>query len=76
VHGEGFGRHLALGVEMAVKDLSRRHAIENLDAADFDQPIAAQGIEAGGFGIEDDFAHERVPGGMANQLRRCGILAA
>jgi hypothetical protein len=41
-----------------MKCLAGRHAIEDLDAADFDQPIAAQGIEAGGFGIENDFAHE------------------
>jgi hypothetical protein len=41
VHGEGFGRHVALGIDMAVKGLAGRHAVENLDAADFDQPIPA-----------------------------------
>ncbi len=32
--------------------------LRNLDAADLDQPVAPQRIEAGGFGIENDFAHE------------------
>jgi hypothetical protein len=43
---------------MPVKGLPRRHAIENLDTADFNQPVAPQRVEAGGFGIENDFAHE------------------
>ncbi|MFK4654323.1 hypothetical protein ABIF97_004257 [Bradyrhizobium japonicum] len=32
-------------------------AVEDLDTADFDQAIASERIEAGGFGIENDFAH-------------------
>ena len=58
MHREGFRRHGPFGIEIAVKGLPGRHAVENLDAADFDQPIAAQRIKAGGFGIENDFAHE------------------
>ena len=58
VHGKRFRRHVALGIDVAVKRLPRRHAVEDLDAADFDEPVAAQRIEAGGFGIENDFAHE------------------
>src|SRR5207245_341913 len=58
MHGKGFCRHIALGIEVAVKDLPRRHAVENLDAADFDQPVASQRIEAGGFGVENDFTHK------------------
>jgi hypothetical protein len=57
MHGECFGRHVALGIDVAVKGLAGRHAVEDLDAADLDQPVAAQRIEAGGFGIENDFAH-------------------
>ena len=57
VHGKGFRRHVALGIDVAVKGLPGRHAVEDLDAADLDQPIAAQRIEASGFGIENDFAH-------------------
>jgi hypothetical protein len=37
--------------------LAGRHVIEHLDAADLDQPIAAQRVKAGGFGIKNDFAH-------------------
>ena len=58
MHGKGFRRHVALGIDVPVKGLAGRHAVEDLDTADFDQPIAAQRIEAGGFGIENDFAHE------------------
>jgi hypothetical protein len=39
-----------------VKSLPRRHAVEDLDAADFDESVAAERIEAGRFGVEDDFA--------------------
>ncbi len=57
MHGESFRRHVALGVDVPVKGLAGRHPVEDLDTADFDQPIAAQRVEAGGFGIEDDFTH-------------------
>ena len=57
VHGKRFRRHVALGIDVAVKRLPRRHAVVDFDAADLDQPVAAQRIEAGGFGIENDFAH-------------------
>jgi hypothetical protein len=57
MHRECFRRHVALWIEMPVKGLAGRHAIEDLDAADFNQPIAAQRIKAGGFSIENDFAH-------------------
>src|SRR6201999_3751054 len=62
--------------------LPGRHAVVDLDAADLDQPIAAQGIEAGGFSIENDFAHGMKEPPRANQLeqtnqdRRGVILAA
>ena len=57
VHGESLGRHFALRIEMTVKRLSGRHAIEDFHATDLDQPVAPQRVEAGGFGIENDFAH-------------------
>ena len=44
--------------DMPAERLPRRHAVEYLDAADLDQAIAAQRVEACGFGIEDDFAHD------------------
>ena len=46
------------GLRWPMKGLAGRHAVEDLDTADFNQPVAPQGVEAGGFGIEDDFAHE------------------
>ncbi len=58
VDREGLGRHVALGIEVAVEGLSGREAVEQLDAADLDQPMALIGVEAGGLGIEDDLAHE------------------
>ena len=75
VHRERFRRHVAFGVDMAVEGLARRHAIENLDAADLNQSIPAQRVEAGGFGVENYFAHE-LQTAQTNQDRRCGILAA
>ena len=61
VHGECFRRHVAFGIDVTMKCLSGRHAVEDFDATDFDQPIAAQRVEAGGFGIENDFAHDCYP---------------
>src|SRR6266545_6935410 len=75
VHGKRFRWHVALGIDVAVKGLPRRHAVEYLDAADRDQAVAAQRIEASGFSIENDFAHGfQEPELQANHTRRCGIL--
>jgi hypothetical protein len=52
-------RHVALGIEVAVKRPPGREAVDELDATDLDQPIALQRIESGRFGIEDDLAHRR-----------------
>ncbi len=57
MHGKRFSRHVALGIEIPMKGLAGRHPVENLDAADFNQPVAAQRVEARGSGIENDFAH-------------------
>jgi hypothetical protein len=40
MHREGLGRHVPFRIEMPVKGLPRRHAIEHLDTADFNQPVA------------------------------------
>jgi hypothetical protein len=56
------GRHLAFGIDVTVEGLPCWHAVEEFDAAHFDQPVAAQSIEAGGFSIENDFAHQLQPG--------------
>jgi hypothetical protein len=60
MHGKRLGRHVALGIDVAVKRLPRRHPIEDFDAADFNQTVAAQRVEACGFCIENDFAHAPV----------------
>jgi hypothetical protein len=57
MHRERFGRHVTLRIEVAVKRLAGRHPVENLDTADLDQSIAPQRVKAGGFGIENNFAH-------------------
>ena len=50
-------RHVAFRIEVAVKRLAGRKAVDQLDAADLDQAIALEGIKPGGFGIENDLAH-------------------
>ena len=60
MHLERLARHVALGIDVAMERLAGRHAVEDLDAADLDKPIAAQRIEPGRFGIENYFAHGRV----------------
>ncbi len=72
VHGKRFRRHVALGIDVAVIGLPGRHAVVDLDAADFDQPVAAQRIEACGFGIENDFAHEVLVPGSYSVFKRSG----
>jgi hypothetical protein len=57
VHGLRFGRHVALGIDEDVILAPGGVAIDQLDAADFDQAISAARVQAGRFGIEDDFAH-------------------
>jgi hypothetical protein len=36
-------------------------AADQLDRSDFDQAVAQVGLEAGGFGIEDDLPHATFP---------------
>ncbi len=56
VNVEGLERHVAFRVEIGVKRQSGGNAIQQLDAADFDQAVGLSGIKTGGFGIENDFA--------------------
>ena len=53
----GFERHVALGIEISVEVAAGLDPVEDLDAADLDHAVAAGRVEAGGFGIEDDFPH-------------------
>ena len=60
VHGARALVDLALGVQVAVEMTAARAAIEQLDAADLDDAVAARGLEAGGFGIQYDLTHGRL----------------
>lgn len=61
VHGKGFGRHVALRVDVLVIDPPGRHVVVKLDRADFHDPVAFGGLQPGGFGIENDFTHPPAP---------------
>jgi hypothetical protein len=56
VHLEGLVWHVALGVEVAMPTAPGRDAIDQLDAADLDHPVAVERIESRRFGIEHDLA--------------------
>src|SRR3984885_8657750 len=58
MNGEGFRRHAAFRIEIAMERLARRDAVDELDAADLDQAVAVERIEACGFRVEHDFAHK------------------
>ena len=61
----GGKRHRPLRIEVSVERAAGRHAVDQLDAADLDHPVAALGVESGGLGIEHDFAHGEVIGSAA-----------
>ena len=58
MNGEGFRRHVSVWIEISVEHRTGRNTVEQLDTANLDQAMALGRIEAGGFGVEDDFAHE------------------
>src|SRR5688572_18536563 len=58
VHHEGVGGNAAARIDIGVKSASGRDVVQELETADFDQPIPVQAIEAGRFRIEDDLAHQ------------------
>ena len=72
-------RHVAFRIEVAVKALSARNAVYQLDAADLHQPMSQEGVEPGGLGVEDDLAHgiqiAALPQYAAVGLIRLGIVA-
>jgi hypothetical protein len=51
------GRHVALRIKIAMKALSGRDAIDELDAADLHDPMPLERIESRRLRIEHDFAH-------------------
>ena len=54
---------LAIGPQVAVELPPRPPAIQHLDAAHLDDAVALLGLEARGFGVEDDLTHEEGDGG-------------
>src|SRR3954451_17133854 len=57
MHRERLVRHVTVRIDVTVEDLPTRDAVDELDAADLDQAVTLQRVEAGGFGIEYDLAH-------------------
>ncbi|CAM2158074.1 hypothetical protein PT2222_40072 [Paraburkholderia tropica] len=57
VHRERAGVAVAFRVDVEVQVVAREPAVHELDAADFDDAVARAGVQAGGFGIENDLAH-------------------
>ena len=53
-----------------------RDVVQELDAADLDQPVAVQAIEAGRFGVEDDLAHALLLSCFAAECKRGGRASA
>ena len=66
----GLSRNVALGIDKAMKFAARRNAVENLDATDFDQPVALFRIEASRFRVENDLAHREPFPPAINQPRQ------
>jgi hypothetical protein len=66
VEGDAVHRHRAgvdvpLGVHIDVVVAAGELAVDDLDAGDFDQPVAGLPVEAGGFGIQNDLSHALLP---------------
>src|SRR5262245_31668467 len=61
MHGNRIGVKVALGVEIAMKLATGRNAVDDLDATDLDEAVAAHGVEARRLGVENDFAHHSTP---------------
>ncbi len=60
MHRERVRRHVALGIDVAVKFPPGRDVMQQLDAGDLDDPVPVVRIEAGRLGVDHDFAH-RLP---------------
>ena len=57
VYTKRFFRHGPFGVDVDMIGLTRGHMVPQLDRADLDNPVAAFGIKARGFGIEYNLTH-------------------
>jgi hypothetical protein len=70
VHLDGIGRHVALGIDVAVEDPAGRDVVEQLDGADLDHPVTVGRFQPGGLGIDHDLAH-RASSGFRYGRPRC-----
>jgi len=71
--GERVGRHVAPGIEVAVKFPPGRYVVHQLDAGDLDDAVPVIRVEPGRFGIDHDLAHRHSLAYLrrrANPLRR------
>ena len=57
MHRFGVTRHLALRIEVSMEMPTGLDAVINLDAADLDHPVAADGIQSRSFRIKHNFPH-------------------
>ena len=57
VDANGVLGNVALGVDQVMEDAAGRGLVDDLDGADFEQPMALRRIEAGRFGVEHDLTH-------------------
>ena len=62
-------RHFALRIKISLPGAPCRHMVHQLHAADFNDTVAEERVEAGGFCVEDDFAHKRGFGGQDSGVR-------
>ena len=63
VHAKSLFGHIAFGIEIDVKDLSGRNRILELNATDFNDPVAGHRVEPRRFRVENDFAHVKLASG-------------
>jgi hypothetical protein len=62
MHRLGLGRHVTAWIEVTMEVTAGLDPVKNFDATDLDHAVAGGGVEAGGFGIEDNFPHSRIIG--------------
>src|SRR5262249_13641896 len=56
--GEGVLRHVALGIDIAMKTTSGRDVVNEFDAGNFNDTMSLARVETRCFGIQDDLAHQ------------------
>jgi hypothetical protein len=57
VHGLGAGVDLPVRLDVAVEVVAGQPALDDLDAADFDNAMALGGLQARGLRVQYDLAH-------------------